>query len=72
MGGGNQPDMRVDSAGAAQALKLLLLQHAQQLGLQFQRNVPHLVQEQRSFVGEFEAAQPLGHRASESAALVAE
>ena len=52
--------------------KLALLEHAQQLGLQLQRQIADLVQEHRALAGGFElAGAPLG-RAGEGAALVAE
>ena len=44
MRGRNQPDIGADSACAAQALKFLLLQHTEQLWLQFCRNVTDLVE----------------------------
>ena len=45
----------LDGAVAAQPLELPLLQNAQQLGLQLQRNIADLVQEQRAVVRQFEA-----------------
>ena len=47
---------------AAQALELLLLQDAQQLGLQRRRDVADLVEEQRAAVGQLEAADLLRDR----------
>ena len=44
---------------AAEPLELLLLQHAEQLGLQLQRDVADLVEEQRPLVGQLEAADLL-------------
>ena len=44
---------------AAQALELLLLQHAEQLGLQLRRDVADLVEEQRPLVRQLEAADLL-------------
>ena len=57
---------------AAEPLELLLLQHAQQLRLELERNVADLVEEERAAVGELEAADLLRDRAGERAALVAE
>ena len=50
----------------------LLLQHAQQLRLQLERDVADLVEKQRAAVRQLEAADPLRDRAGERAALVAE
>ncbi len=52
--------------------KLALLQHAQQLALQFQRDLADLVEEQRAAVGELEAADAVAHRAGEGAPDMAE
>jgi hypothetical protein len=52
-------------AGAAQALELLLLQDAQELGLEFERDVADLVEEDRAAVRQFEAAEALGDGAGE-------
>ena len=57
---------------AAEALELLLLQHAEQLGLQLRRDVADLVEEQRPLVGQLEAADLLADGAGEGALLVAE
>ena len=57
---------------AADPGKFALLEHAQQLGLQFQRQIANLVEEQRARAGYLELARaPLG-RAGERAALMAE
>ena len=56
----HQPDVDANRPGAAEALELLLLQHAQQLGLQLQRNVADLVEEQRAAVRQLEAADAAG------------
>ena len=57
---------------AADALELVLLQHAQQLDLRLERQLPDFVQEDGAAVGQLEAALLLLHRAGEGAALVAE
>src|SRR5271168_339066 len=58
------------SAPAAQALELLLLQDAQQFGLQRQRNVTHLVEKQGALVSQFETSDLLRDSAGKSAFLV--
>ena len=62
----------VDGLGAADALELALLQHAQELDLHLQRQVAALVEEQRAAVGQLEAPGAPRHRAGEGALLVAE
>ena len=47
----------LDRLGAADALELALLQHAQQLDLHVERQVADLVEEQRAAVGQLEAAR---------------
>ena len=42
-------------AVVADALELALLEHAQQLGLQLERDLADLVEEERAAVGELEA-----------------
>jgi len=59
MSRGYEANVYLMSPAAAQALEFLLLQDPQQFGLQRQRNVSHLVQEQRSFVSQFESANLL-------------
>src|SRR6266403_467515 len=59
------------SPTAAQALEFLLLQDPQQFGLQRQWNVSDLVQEQRSFVSQFESANLLRNGPRKSTFLVA-
>jgi hypothetical protein len=59
------------SSAAAQAFEFLLLQDTQQFGLQRQRNISHLVQEQRPFVSQFETANLLRDSACKSAFFVA-
>src|SRR5262249_62026548 len=51
---------------------LALLEHAEELGLDLERHLADLVEEERAAVGELEAAGPRRHRAREGAALVAE
>ena len=59
--------------GAAEPLECALLEHPQQLGLQLERQVADLVEEQRAAVGQLEAARPSRRDgAGEGALLVAE
>ena len=58
--------------GLADALELLVLQEAQQLGLQRRRDLADLVEEQRAALGRLDAARLVAHRAGERAARVAE
>ncbi len=72
IGGRHQPDVHFDGPHAAQPLELVFLKSAQQLRLQFQRNVAHFVQEQRALVGQLEAADFLRDGSGERALFVAE
>ena len=72
IGGGDQAHIGADGARAAQALELALLQHAQQLGLQLERNLADFVEEHGAAVGQLEAADALRDGAGERALLVAE
>ena len=67
-------DANVDGVRAvvADALVLALLQHAQQLALQIERNLADLVEEDRAAVGELETPDPIAMRARERAFHVAE
>jgi len=62
----------VNGAGGPEAFEFMLLQNAEQFGLQFQRNVADVIEENGAFVGELEAANFLGNGSGERAALVAE
>ena len=57
---------------AAEPLDLPFLEHPQQLGLQLQRQLADLVEEDGPAVGQLEAAGLRGERAGERAALAAE
>src|SRR5882724_4218577 len=72
VGRGNQTRVGSKRARAAQPLELPLLQHAEQFGLQFERNLPNLVQKNRAAVGHFEAADALRDCSRECALLVSE
>ena len=56
----------------ADALERALLQHAQQLRLELERDLADLVEEQRALAGELEAAGAVGDRAGERALDVPE
>src|ERR1035441_10263563 len=72
IGGGDNPHVHTSGPAAAYPLKLLLLKNPEQLGLQVQRHVADLIQEQRAAVGCFEPAYALRHRSRERASLVPE
>ena len=72
VGRGDHAHVHLDDAVAAEPLELLLLQHAQHLGLRLQAHVADLVEEDRALVGLLELADlPIGG-AGERALLVAE
>jgi hypothetical protein len=66
-----QAHIGLNLARAAQPHQRALLQRAQQLGLQRQRQLADLVQEQGAAIGLLEPASAGGGRAGEGAALVA-
>ena len=68
----HQPHVDAPGARAAQALNLLLLQDPQQLGLQVERHVPDLIEEQRALVRQFKAAELLDEGTGEGPPLMAE
>ena len=70
--GRHQPHVHLDRLRSAEALELLLLEHAQQLGLQLRRDVADLIEEQRPLMGQLETADLLGDGAGEGTLLVAE
>ena len=72
MGGRDQPHVGPDRLVAADALEGLLLEQAQDLGLQGQRHVADLVEEQRAAVALLELADAAAVGAGEGALLVAE
>ena len=65
-------DVDADVLRAADALERLLLEEAQQLGLQRRHHLADLVEEHRAAVGRLEQAALLLPRVGEGAALVAE
>jgi hypothetical protein len=70
--GGEDPDVDLHGARAADALELTVLEDAKKLRLEVQGELADLVQEERPAVGELEAAHAGGGRAREGALLVAE
>src|SRR4029079_12299142 len=70
-GRADQPDIDLDGLRPPDALELALLQRAQELDLDLDRQVADLVEEQRAAVGELEPPRPPRHRAGEAALLVA-
>src|SRR5437016_5657698 len=69
---GDDPDVAPDRLRAADPLELLLLEHAQELRLEVERQVTDLVEEQGAAVRELETADPSRDGTGEGAALVAE
>src|SRR5258708_3981496 len=67
---GHQSDIYFMSSTAAQSLELLFLQHTQQFRLQGRGDVTYLVQEQRAFVGHFEAPDLLSDGTGKSTLLM--
>ncbi|MNT37476.1 hypothetical protein D3C72_1736150 [compost metagenome] len=72
VGGRDHAHVDLAHAIAAGALHLAALQHAQQLGLHAQRQLPDLVEKERAAIGDLELAVAVLHGAGERAALVAE
>ena len=65
-------DVDLDRRRAADALELLLLEHAQQLGLKIEPHLGDFVEQQRSAVRALERAFDALDRAGERALLVTE
>ena len=72
VGGGDDADVHAASASAPDAPHLHLLDGAEQLGLQRDVEITHLVDEERPPVRLLEEAAPARHRAGERAPLVPE
>ena len=72
VGGRHDPDIDADGARPADALDLLGLDGAQQLGLRLGPQVADFVQEERPRVGQLESADAAVGGARERAALVSE
>jgi hypothetical protein len=71
VGGSYEPDVDRDGARAAEALDFALLQRAEQLGLQVKRHFAYLIEEEGTFIGQFETAHLAGDSTGECAFLVA-
>ena len=63
---------RAQRARTAQPLEFPLLQDAQQLGLQLQRDLADLIQKHRAAIGQLESPDALRDRAGEGALLMPE
>src|SRR5207248_285856 len=69
---GDHPHVDARRLLVAHALELALLEHAQELGLELDRDLADLVEEERPAVRELEAAEPILDRPGEGALHVAE
>src|SRR5579875_2732974 len=65
VGGRNDAHIDLNGLRAANALQLLFLEHAQQLGLRFKRQVADFVEKDRAAVRLLKASHPAGMRARE-------
>src|SRR6185437_11635006 len=72
VGGSYQAQIHLDSAIATQSFKFLVLQYAQQLGLQLEGNFADFVQKQGSSIGKFKTADLLADGSRESSLFVSE
>src|ERR1035437_37609 len=72
IGGGDQPHVHMDRPRSSQAFKLLVLQNTQQLGLQLQRNISNLVEQQSALIRQFQPADFPIYGSRESSSFVAE
>src|SRR5438876_6796572 len=72
IGGGDEPHVGADDLLAADAGELAVLEHVQELGLEPQRRLPDLVEEERALIGRLELPRLLPIRARECALLVTE
>jgi hypothetical protein len=70
--GCHNTNVNPDGAVASEPLKFLFLENAQELRLQFERQIAHLIQKQRTCVGVLKAPGRLSPRSGECSALVAE
>src|SRR5262249_44453809 len=71
IGRGYQPGIRSDRSRTTEAFKFALLQDAQQLRLQLERNLADLVQKHRAAIRQFKAPHPLRDRTRERPLFVA-
>ena len=72
MRSGDQPHIHFMSAVAAEPLKFLLLQNAQQFRLKFERDVADFVQKERALVRQFKASHFLRDRSGKCSFFVTE
>ena len=72
VGGGDDADVHLDGAVAADAFQFTFLKDAQQLGLDLRGDFADFVQQDGAVVGQFEPAFALGHGAGEGALFMAE
>src|SRR5262249_33630859 len=70
--GGDHADVDLDLPSSADRRKRLFLQNAEHLYLQVERQLPDLVEEDRSRVGLLEKTEVVGNRAGKGAANMAE
>src|SRR5438094_2931179 len=69
---GDKSDVDLDRPGAADTLELLLLEDPEELRLELERDLAHLVEEERAAMGHLEASDLLRDGPGERAPLVAE
>jgi len=67
---GDQPDIYAVGPAASKTFELFLLQHAQQLRLQSQRNIPDFIEKQRARIRHFKTARLLRECSGESTLLM--
>src|SRR5215510_6094118 len=72
MCGGDQADVNLMGAAAAESLELLLLQDAEQFRLQLQRDVADLVKKHRASICELKAPCFLRDRSGERSSFMTE
>jgi hypothetical protein len=72
IGCGNEPHVHRDGPGAAESFELALLNGAQELGLQVERQLADFIEEERAIVREFESSHLAGDGSGECALLMAE
>ena len=72
VGGGHDADVDKDGVTAAEGLKLAVLEHLKQLGLEAEIHVPDLVEKNGAAAGHLEFSGAILKSAGERAALVAE
>lgn len=70
IGRSDDADIDREGTGATNALELSFLQDTQELGLEIQRQLPNLIQEERAPIGQLETAQLAHHSASKGTFFV--